>query len=173
MTVEVWIPLGSALLGAVVGGVASLGASVVIDRIRLSRDTRVRIYDEYLGRAVGEVARLVRLAEDGQIDVHSMEVIQALAQVRRAAVIAGRKDVRQIAHWQAAYSALSDLDTEIGALRWGSDGGVDQAQLKPLLKRVSENGYQTLWGLHAYSRWLEQRLAGRMAGPAHPSKEQP
>lgn len=170
MPVEAWISIGSALLGAVVGGAASLVASVIIDRVRLRREARVRIYDEYMYDAVGDAARWVRLAQDRKIPGVDVNNLDGLAQLRRTAVVAGKRDVEQIKPWQPAYDDLIDLSIDLGRAR-RRQGGIDPAELEPLFERAEHSGRQVLQGLHSYSEWLEKHLGGSLPSPSYPGRE--
>jgi hypothetical protein len=45
---DVWVPLLSALLGAIVGGLTALLGSVLVKRWELKKTTRIRMYDELM-----------------------------------------------------------------------------------------------------------------------------
>lgn len=155
---DVWIALGSALLGAVVGGAASLLASIYVDRLRLRREMRVRIYDEHIGEATAALARWETRSRDGSIDLEHNAALLALAQVRRAAVIAGKEDLAQVAKWEDAYKALARLSIDLGRLPAKGSGLVDPKARDAVLSQIIEN-IQPIWqGLTDYLTWLEKRL---------------
>jgi hypothetical protein len=170
MSNEAAIALGSALLGAVVGGVASLAASLLVDRWRIRQEVRVRIYEELLYDAVGGAGRLCRLARERLIPGEADAALADVARVRRAAVIAGRRDVRVISSWLDEYASLTEIAIEFGRVR-NQSGGVGGETLNPLFHRAEAASLQVLKGLHEYSKWLENRLAGRLAGPAFLDEE--
>lgn len=152
------IAFGAALLGAVVGGAASLLGSVIVDRLRLRRETRVRLYDNYIGEATAALARWETCSREGSIDLEHNAALMALAQVRRAAVIAGKADVKQVAQWDDAYKALGRLSIDLGRLPAKGSGIVDPEARDAVLSQVIEN-IQPIWkGLTDYLKWLERRL---------------
>lgn len=145
----------AALLGAAVGGVASLGGSVVVDRMRLRRETRVRIYDEYIGEAIAALGRWLERSDRGGIDLENNAALLALAQVRRASVIAGRTDRQQTDQWQSAYDTLCDLSIQIAHL--GRPPDPDERD--KLLKEVAKHSRLVMQGLRNYLEWLQRRLS--------------
>lgn len=160
---QAWVLLGSALLGAVVGGMASFAASLLVDRYRLRRETRARIYDELMEDAIEEVTRRVRLAEKGGTDANALAILPRL---RRAVVVAGKKDIKQISGWQHAYSGLLELEQRVAALR---SEGTNPDEV-PLHEEVKGHGNQVLEGLEEYSTWLERRLAAPLSGTPQTSE---
>lgn len=158
ITGSVWIPLASALLGAVVGGAASLLASIFVDRLRLRRETRVRLYDEHIGEAAAAVARWGARSGEGGIDLEQNAALLAMAKVRRAAVIAGKADLEQVQQWEDAYHALRRLSIEIASLRATGSGVMNPEERDRLLPQVISNTEQVYKGLSDYLRWLEKRL---------------
>lgn len=163
---DVWVPLGSVLLGALVGGLASLGGSVIVDRLRLRREMRIRIYDEHLSEATSALARWWTRSHEGSIDLEHNAALMAVARIRRTAVIAGKADRRQIRRWEDPYNALSDLSIEIGRLQ--SQAGsvdapghrvVDAGEREKLLKQVELHAARLMEGLRNYMDWLEKRIS--------------
>lgn len=155
---DAWIALGSALLGAIVGGVASLLGSVIIDRLRLRRETRVRLYDNYIGEATAALARWETRSRDGSIDLEHNAALMALAQVRRAAVIAGKADLKQVAQWDDPYNALGRLSIDLRRLPAKGSGIVNPEARDAVLAQVIENIQPIRKGLTDYLKWLEKRL---------------
>jgi hypothetical protein len=45
---EVWISLLSGVVGAVVGGAASLAGTVLVNRMQMATNARLRLYDDLL-----------------------------------------------------------------------------------------------------------------------------
>jgi hypothetical protein len=80
----VWVPLLSALLGAIVGGAATLSGSVLVNRWELRRTARFRMYEELLPRVKNET--WPRFRWDG----HDRELFeQSLDALERVGAIAG------------------------------------------------------------------------------------
>lgn len=150
-----WVTLGAALLGAGVGGAASLAASIVVDRLRLRREMRVRIYDEYIGEATGPLARWYQKSKDGLVDMESYEVLAALAQIRRASIIASKADRRKTKQWEDAHRALAGLDTKLHTL----SSGPHSSDRDQLLGEVVTHTHTVITGLNDYSEWLGKKLA--------------
>lgn len=151
----VWVPLAAALLGAAVGGAATLVAGVVVDRQRLRRETRVQIYDERIGEALTQMRHLHERSQRGMIDMTYHEVLDAVARVHRAAVIAGRADRRQIRRWQSAYHALLNMNLTPNARSTALEGQ-DQDRV---LSEVATHAHTVITGLESYWKWLEKRIA--------------
>ncbi len=154
----IWVPFASAFVGAVVGGASSLFASIFVDRLRLRREMRFRIYDDYIAEAAAAVARWELRSRQGNIDLEQNTALLALAQVRRAAVIAGKTDLKQIKEWEGAYLALCDLSREIAALPATGSGAVDPKERARILPQVAAHAEDVMKGLGAYLQWLEKRL---------------
>lgn len=150
-----WVTLVAALLGASVGGAASLAASIVVDRLRLRREMRVRIYDEYIEEAVALVARWYEKSKDDLIDMQSDHALAALAQIRCAAVIAGKADRRQTNQWAEAYRALVDLNAKTDSL---SSSHPHRSSREQLLREVVTHTDTVTRELNAYSEWLGKKL---------------
>jgi hypothetical protein len=93
---DLWAGLLGAMVGAVVGGAATLFASLIVERQRVARETRIRMYDElvpaildgYLGYAS---TRIPAEATD-ETKEYVREYERLLRELERASVIAGRKD---------------------------------------------------------------------------------
>ena len=89
---ELWAGLLGAVVGAIVGGAARLFASLIVERQRVARETRIRMYDElvpavldgYLGYSANR-----RLPE---ATAESEEFERRIRDLERANLIAGRKD---------------------------------------------------------------------------------
>jgi hypothetical protein len=81
-----------ASLGAVLGGASALAGSIVVERMKLAKNSRIRIFDELLPELVLLVHNLNRFEKHPR-DVmdDADEVAKAIA---RAAILAGRKDRR-------------------------------------------------------------------------------
>ena len=84
---DVWVPLLSALLGAVVGGAATLAGSVLVSRWELQRRARLRLYEELLPRVKNETWPQFRRRDGGH-----EELEQSLDALERTAVIAGPRE---------------------------------------------------------------------------------
>lgn len=148
--VEVLVTVGAVLLG----GILSYLASLRVDRMRLTREMRVRLYDEYIVEARELLARWRSISEDGKLFAEDLRqrALSALAQVRRAAVVAGRADRRKVKTLKTAHDALADVHAEIDPK---PGGGRRQ-------RWISEAEDQTTVALNVlkdYAGWLEKRLS--------------
>jgi hypothetical protein len=85
---NVWVPLLSALLGAIIGGVLSVAGSVWVNRMEVSRTARLRIYDELLPKLRSDFHSFVEDSETRKEAVLDVE-IRSLVQ---ASLIAGRSE---------------------------------------------------------------------------------
>lgn len=92
-----FVAFGAAVVGALVGGLATVAGAVWAERRKLTRSTRVRMFDELLPvldrlRSGSAIYILVRNPRT--------DVLEALAALRRSAVIAGRSERRLVAEVQ-------------------------------------------------------------------------
>jgi hypothetical protein len=92
---SVWIPLVAALLGALVGGMATLVASVLVKRWELRMATRIRMYDELLPAPLEQYQGIVMamhvFLERGEWSPSPprMELLEDAGELRRAGLIVG------------------------------------------------------------------------------------
>jgi hypothetical protein len=92
---ETWTSLLAALVGAIVGGLASLGGTMLVNKQQMATNARMRLYDELLPR----LSRAIDALLDGHVDPITQQVAEEqtpelLAAVRRASAIAGRLERR-------------------------------------------------------------------------------
>jgi hypothetical protein len=81
-----------ASLGAVLGGASALAGSIVVERMKLAKNSRIRIFDELLPELVLLVHNLYRFEKHPRDVMDDADkVAKAIA---RAAILAGRKDRR-------------------------------------------------------------------------------
>jgi hypothetical protein len=85
----------SALLGAIVGGVASLAGSIVVSRWTRASDARLRLYEQLVPEAQRAQRRLRGHLDDEQL---RNGLIHALRDIHRASVVAGKSE-RKTAHF--------------------------------------------------------------------------
>jgi hypothetical protein len=106
----------SALLGALVGGAASLAGSVLVARRQLTRETRIRMYNELVPALQQEVARYANLVIPpfSEFERH----VEAL---HRAAIIAGCSDSARVRH----------IELLVADLRRSSERIVEYLSRKP------------------------------------------
>jgi hypothetical protein len=96
----IWVPLLAALLGALVGGVATLTGSVLVKRWELRKTTRIRMYDELLPALFEQYRRIVMtmryFSERGELSPTPprMDLIEDAGELRRAGVIAGGREAQ-------------------------------------------------------------------------------
>jgi hypothetical protein len=81
---EAWSNLFAALVGAIVGGAASLAGTMVDDRMQMTTNARIQMYFQLLP----ELERAI----DDRTGVAEERVPELLAAVRRASAIAGWLD---------------------------------------------------------------------------------
>lgn len=147
----------AALLGAVVGGMASLLAGIVVDRQRLRRETRVRIYDDHMPQVQTSLEELRDRSRRGVVYTDYHAVLTNLAQIRRAMFIVGTEDRKRAARWASAYHALVALESRL----INDAGGPTQfsgAERKAALSEVATHTENVIEELKSYQKWLEDRL---------------
>jgi hypothetical protein len=112
---ETWTSLLSGVVGAIVGGAASLAGTMVINKRQMATNARMRLYDQLL-------PELERAIDDG---TGRERVPEVLAAVRRASAIAGRLE-RRDAHnlWQlwGEHQAELEVETEAERRAWETLG---------------------------------------------------
>jgi hypothetical protein len=81
----------SALLGAIVGGAASLAGAIVVSRWNRVSDARLRLYDELIPAAMSLTEQLDGNLLDEQLRDNLTGVLHAM---RRASIVAGRPERR-------------------------------------------------------------------------------
>jgi hypothetical protein len=154
MSPELAAALLGAFVGAVGGGAAPLAGSVIVNRLQLRREMRIRMYDELLPKLIdGHFTRSgVRLFPIPDKVPHPSEVLQTMREMERASVIAGRKEAervralrRPVLRWVGRYE--SDLEaTETGL--------VFRGDWRELYKQGSEVGR----ALSALNEYLARKL---------------
>lgn len=128
------VAFGSALLGAAVGGGASLLGSIVVERRKLTRESRVRMFDELLPRLMQ--ARQVPMERP------------PLEAIHRAAILAGRSDQRSAAHILRLWDEMEEISR-------AEQGVVASRESMPATTAASQRLDAALSSLH-------QRLARRV-----------
>jgi hypothetical protein len=99
--------LVAALLGALVGGAASLAGSVIINRLQLRREMRIRIYYELIPKllkssfTISENRRILPVPQDKL----PSEFRSTVRDIERAAVIAGRGDLAMVKRLNSVIAA--------------------------------------------------------------------
>jgi hypothetical protein len=93
---ETWTSLLTALVGAIVGGAASLAGTMVANKRQMATNARMRLYDELLPKLADAVDSVIdpQVPED---QVAEMAMPELLERVRRASAITGRFE-RNAAH---------------------------------------------------------------------------
>ena len=108
---DTWISLLAALVGAIVGGAASLAGTMVVNKRQMTTNARMRLYDELLPSLARAVDALRSVFDPIGVD----EVADLLAAVRRASAIAGRSE-RNTSHDLAVrWAYLSVVWAELAA----------------------------------------------------------
>jgi hypothetical protein len=90
---ETWTSLLAALVGAIVGGLASLGGTMLVNKQQMATNARMRLYDELLPELADAVDGVIEpLVPEDQV---AGEVLpERLEKVRRASAIASRHERR-------------------------------------------------------------------------------
>jgi hypothetical protein len=92
---ETWTSLLAALVGAIVGGAASLAGTMVANKRQMATNARMRLYDELLPKLADAVDAVIdpQVPEDQMAEEAMPEL---LAVVRRVGAIAGRQERRAV-----------------------------------------------------------------------------
>jgi hypothetical protein len=98
---DIWIPLLAALLGALVGGMATLLASVLVKRWELKKTARIHMYDELMPALYREVrdwsvaiVQVDRGHEQEPMPPPTFAFLDRTGELHRAGVIAGTTEAR-------------------------------------------------------------------------------
>ena len=83
------ISLFAALLGAIVGGAASLAGSIVVSRWSRASDARLRLYDELIPAAISMLQSYRHLLPNPELHDRIGDTLHTL---RRTSVVAGRPE---------------------------------------------------------------------------------
>ena len=154
------------LLGALIGSLASLGGSVIVNRMQLRRTTRILIYDELLPKLrrayTGHPAEQLFGAYDFPYGPYPEWFIPTVRDVYRSSVVSGGKDRRMAERLQSVtldrdkfYSLSLQRTQQHATQRPGSD---PQWQGDP--DEFFEVERQVVLALDDYERHLEGRLGG-------------
>jgi hypothetical protein len=109
----VWTSLLSGVVGAIVGGAASLAGTMVVNKRQMATNARMRLYDELLP----ELERAI----DDRTGATEERVPEVLAAVRRASAIAGRlerRDARNLWQLWGEHQAKLEAETEAERRAW-------------------------------------------------------
>jgi hypothetical protein len=93
---ETWTSLSAALVGAIVGGAASLAGTMLVNKKQMATNARMRMYDELLPRLERVLSSLGKSYGENYVRAlfEAQEVVSA---VSRASSIAGRRE-RKASH---------------------------------------------------------------------------
>jgi hypothetical protein len=105
---ETWTSLLSGVVGAIVGGAASLAGTMLVNRMQVAANARMRMYDELLPKlqqALSEYMVFTGFTTDFKRDLKVKEVNkdaaqrvdEALAALRRVSGLTGRQEQQQVA----------------------------------------------------------------------------
>jgi hypothetical protein len=123
---ETWSSLLAGIIGAIVGGAASLAGTMVVNKQQMATNARMRLYDELLPKLERTIDEHEEIAEE--------RVPELLAAVRRASAIAGRLE-RRDAHnlWQlwGEHQAELEAETEAETKAWMTRGPPDGGESRP------------------------------------------
>jgi hypothetical protein len=114
--VNVESSLIAALVGALVGGAASLAGSILVGRQDLTRKMRIQMYQDMLPSLQEKVSEIIKDSSRQQslrlitsLDEVRDEVYKAITVLRRAAIIAGRRDSSRIKRIEELCRRQKDL----------------------------------------------------------------
>jgi hypothetical protein len=96
MDSDVAVALLGAFLGAVVGGATSLAGSVIVNRMQLKRQMRIRMYDELLPQLSEHFTRTPWGVHHRIYGNLPRDFERIVTEVERASVIAGRSDAAKV-----------------------------------------------------------------------------
>jgi hypothetical protein len=94
---ETWSSLLAGVVGAIVGGAASLAGTMVVNKRQMATNARMRLYDELLPNLASRIDVMLDGTDYETRDVAEKQVPQLVEAVRRASAITGRLE-RQDAH---------------------------------------------------------------------------
>jgi hypothetical protein len=151
---DIWVPLLSALFGAIVGGALSFTGSVWVNRMEVSRTARLRIYNELLPKLRSDLYSFVEDIEADKATVLD-EDIRSLV---RASLIAGRSEYRHAASvaevWSQNWRVLHEATRQDLFL-------LEEDRRKQIQVPASAATKEIRSGLDALQQVLEQRLKRR------------
>jgi hypothetical protein len=90
---EVLAALLGAVVGAIVGGASTLFASLIVERQKVARESRIRMYNDLVPAVVGGYFRYTASRIQQESTPEGEEFERRLSELERASVIAGRKDL--------------------------------------------------------------------------------
>jgi hypothetical protein len=118
---ETWSSLLAGVVGAVVGGVASLAGSMFVNKWQMATHARMRLYDELLPN----LASAMDSAIDPQVPEDQMAeeyVPELLEKVRRASAIAGPVERKAAHNLTVLWNRYQDTPWRLGpAMTFSSD----------------------------------------------------
>jgi hypothetical protein len=161
---ETWTSLLSGVVGAIVGGAASLAGTMLVNRMQMANNARMRMYDQLLPELDGVVADLNRMhlatGWDWVSDYRAKasETVRAL---ERASSIAGREE-RAAAHklasrWAEAEQPITVWVESRSKLARAANEEVEEA-LSPLGEEMQIKNQAVLNELRAVSELLKAKL---------------
>jgi hypothetical protein len=115
---ETWTSLLAGVVGALVGGAASLAGTMLVNKQQMATNARMRLYDELLPN----LARAIESISDDDLDPASAQVAREqmpdpLEAVRRASAIAGRDERRSANMLWTLWLAHLDAGDGLGEMR--------------------------------------------------------
>lgn len=100
----------SGVVGAIMGGAASLAGTMVVNKRQMATNARMRLYDELLPNLASRIDVMLDGTDYKALTVAEEQVPELLEKVRRASAIAGPRK-RKAAH------NLAMLWSEFGSIR--------------------------------------------------------
>ena len=134
------------LLGAIVGGVAALGSGLIVNRRQITREYRVKIYDDLLPELRTGIHPEIPRPDPNRYTQH-------VRQIQRAAHIAGREDAARADKLAALLETARSTSTDLPK---DGDGTISSAvpEDDPYVVAIRE----FFDALDEYENWLRGSL---------------
>ena len=111
---ETWSSLLAGVVGALVGGAASLAGTVLVNKMQMATNARMRIYDELLPRLERAVDDFGKYPLSEAADDAAKHVDETFAALRRASAIAGRQERRGVQDLSGLWFDYQRAETAMG-----------------------------------------------------------
>jgi hypothetical protein len=171
---ETWTSLVSGVVGAIVGGAASLAGTMYVNKRQMATNARMRLYDELLPELETAVDSLINPQLPGD-ELAEERIPELLEKVRRVGAIAGRMEQRNSHNlWKLWREHQAELEVELKAWRERTKTPpmAVHADPDPLLG-TSARPHPMSFGSRGYgtryssSRYFSQQSWADAAGLAH------
>jgi hypothetical protein len=153
--VDVWsdvvVPLGAALVGAL----AALGGSVLVNRWELSRKARLDIWETILPELTGQWTKYEMNIKLGEPLPPAPPMQEPLAALRRKAVVVSRRDKRASDALSTAWRKWRMLHIEADDPKIEKEGERQPEAINKERREAEESFHQKLWD---YFKYVEAKL---------------